>query len=224
MPLREIPGLEGTVLALTRLGDAGAGLALGTRAGVVKRVKPEQLSRDSWDIISLDDDDVVVGAVELATGDEELVFVTSDAQLLHFSASLVRPQGRAGGGVAGIKLAPGARAVSFGAVRDIDSAHVVTIAGSGDALPGTQNGAVKVSPMAIYPAKGRATGGVRCQRLLKGEDGLLLAWVGDGQPMACATSGSPVDLPEPTDRRDGSGVPAAQPILAVSGPAGFLAV
>lgn len=224
MPLREIPGLEGTVLALTRLGDSGAGLALGTRSGVVKRVKPEQLSRDSWDIISLDDGDVVVGAVELATGDEELVFVTSDAQLLHFSASLVRPQGRAGGGVAGIKLTPGARAVSFGAVRDIDSAHVVTIAGSGDALPGTQNGAVKVSPMAIYPAKGRATGGVRCQRLLKGEDGLLLAWVGDGQPMACATSGSPVDLPEPTDRRDGSGVPAAQPILAVSGPAGLLAI
>ncbi|VXB98334.1 DNA topoisomerase (ATP-hydrolyzing) subunit A [Aeromicrobium sp. 9AM] len=224
MPLREIPGLEGTVLALTRLDDSGAGLALGTRAGVVKRVKPEQLSRDSWDIISLDDGDVLVGAVELATGDEELVFVTSDAQLLHFSASVVRPQGRAGGGVAGIKLSPGARAVSFGAVRDIDSAYVVTIAGSGDALPGTQNGAVKVSPMAIYPAKGRATGGVRCQRLLKGEDGLLLAWVGDGQPMACATSGSPVDLPEPTDRRDGSGVPAAQPILAVSGPAGSLGV
>lgn len=224
MPLREIPGLEGKVLALTGLGDSGAGLALGTRAGVVKRVKPEQLSRDSWDIISLDEGDVLVGAVELATGDEELVFVTSDAQLLHFSASVVRPQGRAGGGVAGIKLAPGARAVSFGAVRDIDSAHVVTIAGSGDALPGTQNGAVKVSPMAIYPAKGRATGGVRCQRLLKGEDGLLLAWVGDGTPMACATSGSPVDLPEPTDRRDGSGVPAAQPILAVSGPAGSLAV
>lgn len=224
MPLREIPGLEGTVLALTRLGDSGAGLALGTRAGVVKRVKPEQLSRDSWDIISLDDGDVLVGAVELSSGDEELVFVTSDAQLLHFSASLVRPQGRAGGGVAGIKLTPGARAVSFGAVRDVDTSYVVTIAGSGDALPGTQNGAVKVSPMAIYPAKGRATGGVRCQRLLKGEDGLLLAWVGDGRPMACATSGSPVDLPDPTDRRDGSGVPAAQPILAVSGPAGSLAI
>jgi DNA gyrase subunit A len=42
--------------------------------------------------------------------------------------------------------------------------------------------------------------------------------------MACATSGSPVDLPAPTDRRDGSGVPAAQPILAVSGPAGSLAI
>ncbi len=212
VPLREIPGLE----------ESGAGLAVGTRAGIVKRVKPERLARDSWDLIALADGDVLVGAVELTTGNEELTFVTSDAQLLHFSASLVRPQGRTGGGVAGIKLAPGARAVFFGAVADRDSAQVVTIAGSADALPGTQNGAVKVSPMSIYPAKGRATGGVRCHRLLKGEDALLLAWVGDGTPIACATSGSPVDLPTLSDRRDGSGLPAPQPILAVSAPAGSL--
>ena len=80
----------------------------------------------------------------------------------------------------------------------------------------------KVSPLAIYPPKGRATGGVRCQRLLKGEDAVILAWVGDGTPLACATSGSPVDLPEPTDRRDGSGVAVSQPVLAVSSPAAQL--
>ena len=108
--------------------------------------------------------------------------------------------------------------MSFGAVADVDEAYVETVAGSSSALPGTQTGAVKVSPLSIYPPKGRATGGVRCQRLLKGEDGLLLAWVGDGQPMACATSGTAVDLPAPTDRRDGSGVPAAQPIAAIAGP------
>ena len=129
----------------------------------------------------------------------------------------MRPQGRSGGGVAGVKLGAGQSVVSFGAVADLDGAHVVTVAGSSSALPGTQTGAVKVSPLAIYPPKGRATGGVRCHRLLKGEDGLLLAWVGDGAPMACATSGTAVDLPEPTDRRDGSGVPAAQPIAAVAG-------
>jgi DNA gyrase subunit A len=112
--------------------------------------------------------------------------------------------------------------VSFAAVSDVATAHVVTVAGSADALPGTQTGAVKVSPLSIYPPKGRATGGVRCQRLLKGEDGLLLAWVGDGVPMACATSGTPVELPAVSDRRDGSGVPVAQPILAVAGPAATL--
>ena len=90
--------------------------------------------------------------------------------------------------------------------------------GSSSALPGTQTGSAKVSPLAIYPAKGRATGGVRCQRLLKGEDAVVLAWVGDGTPLACASSGSPVDLPDPTDRRDASGVPVSQPILAIASP------
>jgi len=219
VPLTELTDLGGaTALALVPLTDDGPGLVLGTRQGVVKRVKPEILSRDEWDLISLADGDVVVGAVALTTGSEELAFVTSDAQLLHFGADAVRPQGRGGGGIAGVKLSADARVVAFGAVRDVETAHVVTVAGSGDALPGTQNGAVKLSPLSIFPAKGRATGGVRCQRLLKGEDGLILAWVGDGIPMACATSGTPVELPEPDDRRDGSGTPAAQPILAVAGP------
>lgn len=218
VPLAEIAALDSPARALMTFDVEGPGIALGTRQGVVKRVKPDHLSREEWELISLADGDQVVGAAVLATGEEQLAFVTTDAQLLYFAASLVRPQGRAGGGVAGIKLAAGQSAVSFGAVRDVDDAYVVTVAGSADALPGTQTGAVKVSPLSIYPPKGRATGGVRCQRLLKGEDGLLLAWVGDGTPMACATSGSPVELPAVSDRRDGSGVPAAQPIAAVAGP------
>ena len=219
VPLRELLHLDDRPLTLMTFDDDGPGLALGTRAGVVKRVKPDHLSnRDEWDLMTLADGDEVVGAAPLLTGDEQLAFVTSDAQLLRFDASLVRPQGRSGGGVAGVKLADGAKVVAFGVVRDVDTAHVVSVAGSGDALPGTQTGSVKVSPLGIYPAKGRATGGVRCQRLLKGEDGLILAWVGDGSPIGCATSGSPVELPEPTERRDASGVPAAQPLLAVAGP------
>jgi DNA gyrase subunit A len=221
VPLSEITDLAGsTPLALISLTDDGPGLALGTRQGVVKRVKPDHLRGDEWDVISLADGDRVVGAAPLATGSEQLAFVTSDAQLLRFGADAVRPQGRGGGGVAGVKLSAGAAVVAFGAVTDVESATVVTVGGSGDALPGTENGSVKVSPLSIYPAKGRATGGVRCQRLLKGDTALILAWVGDGAPMACATSGSPIDLPEPDQRRDGSGVPASQPIAAVAGPPG----
>jgi DNA gyrase subunit A len=225
VPLRELLHLDEPPLTLMPLDDAadGPGIALGTKQGVVKRVKPDHLTnRDSWDLIGLAEGDEVVGAAVLDTGDEQLAFITSDAQLLRFDASVVRPQGRAGGGVAGIKLAAGASVIAFGAVRNVDDANIVTIAGSSSALPGTQNGSAKVSPLAIYPAKGRATGGVRCQRLLKGEDAVILAWVGDGTPLACATSGSPVDLPEPTDRRDGSGVTVSQPILAIAGPANEL--
>ena len=226
-PVSEFLSLEAgeRVLALAPLTDEGPGLALGTRLGVVKRVNPEVLSnKDAWEVIRLNDGDEVVGAVPLTTGDEALCFVTGDAQLLHFPASAVRPQGRSGGGMAGVRLAPNQRVVFFGAFTPGDDAVVVTASGSSSALPGTEAGAVKVTPWSEYPGKGRGTGGVRCHRFLKGEDTLVLAWAGNGPARAAAASGAPVELPEPIGRRDGSGVAGSQPILAVAGPvAGLLA-
>jgi DNA gyrase subunit A len=218
-PVGEFLSLEGErVLALTGFDPDSPGLALGTRHGVVKRVHPDHLSaRDDWEVISLKDGDEVVGAVELRTGEETLCFVTSDGQLLHFGAASVRPQGRSGGGIAGVKLATGARVVSFTAL-DPSDAVVVTVSGSSSALPGTEAGSVKVTPFSEYPPKGRATGGVRCHRFLKGEDELVLGWAGPAPALAAASSGAPVDLPEPVGRRDGSGTPGSQPILAVAGP------
>jgi DNA gyrase subunit A len=149
----------------------------------------------------------------------ELVFITNDAQLLHFPASAVRPQGRSGGGMAGIKLGIGASVIYFGAVSAAD-AVVVTVSGSSRALPGTDAGSVKVTGFEHHPAKGRATSGVRCHRFLKGEDSLLLAWAGQAPAVAAAASGSPVPLPDPDARRDGSGTPGTQPIAAIGSAAG----
>lgn len=207
-------------LALCTLTTEGPGIALGTRQGVVKRVNPEVLGKDDWEVIRLADGDEVVGAAELATGREVLCFITSDAQLLHFGADSVRPQGRSGGGIAGVRVTTGERVVWFGAL-DPDAAEgsvVVTVSGSSTALPGTEPGAVKVAPFAEYPPKGRATGGVRCHRFLKGEDALLFAWAGTAPARAAAASGSPVELPPATGKRDGSGLPASQPIVACAGP------
>jgi DNA gyrase subunit A len=204
-------------LGLTRLSPDSLGLALGTAAGVVKRVNAEVLNKDAWEVIRLEPGDRVVGAVELTSTAVELVFVSSDAQLLHFPASAVRPQGRSGGGMAGIKLAAKASAVFFGTVPSADGL-VVTVAGSSAALPGTDAGTVKVTPFSEYPGKGRATGGVRCHRFLRGEDALLLAWAGPAPALAAAASGAPVDLPPADGRRDGTGVPAGQPIAAVASP------
>ena len=219
-PVSEFLSLEAgeRVLALTSLETDSPGQALGTRQGVVKRVNPEVLgNRDAWEVIRLADGDEVVGAVELRTGDEELCFVTSDAQLLHFAAGGVRPQGRSGGGIAGVRLAPKQSVVFFGAF-DVDaSAVLVTSSGSSTALPGTEPGAVKVTPFSEYPAKGRGTGGVRCHRFLKGEDTLVFAWAGPGPARAAASSGAAVDLPPANGRRDGSGLPGSQPLVAVAG-------
>jgi DNA gyrase subunit A len=221
-PVGEFLTLEAgeRVLALTTFDADSPGLALGTAQGVVKRVNPEHLAhRDEWEVIALKEGDSVVGAVQLTSGEETLCFITDDAQLLHFGAANVRPQGRGGGGIAGIKLAAGARAVWFGALATTsEDAVVVTIAGSSSALPGTEAGSVKVTPFAEYPGKGRATGGVRCHRFLRGEDTLVFAWAGRAPALAAAASGAPVDLPEAQGRRDGSGTPGSQPVTACAPP------
>jgi DNA gyrase subunit A len=95
---------------------------------------------------------------------------------------------------------------------------VVTASGSSTALPGTEPGALKVTPFSEYPGKGRATGGVRCHRFLKGEDALVVAWAGTAPARAAAASGAPVELPPATGKRDGSGTPGSQPIAAIAGP------
>jgi DNA gyrase subunit A len=109
--------------------------------------------------------------------------------------------------------------VSFTAVDPGAENFVVTVAGSSASLPGTEPGSVKVTSYAEYPAKGRATGGVRCHRFLKGEDALVLAWAGPTPARAASGSGVAVDLPPATGKRDGSGTPGSTPIAAVAGPA-----
>ncbi len=205
-------------LALCSLKGPGKehGLALGTAQGVVKRVNPDYPTKDVFEVIGLKDGDTVVGAVELASGDEQLTFVSSDGNLLTYAASLVRPQGRAGGGMAGMKLSPQARVIGFSAVEPSADNVVVTLSGASGALPGTESGSVKVTEFFEYPSKGRATAGVRCHRFLRGEDSLLLGWVGAAPAQAASANGVPVDLPPALGKRDGSGIASATPIAAVA--------
>ncbi|AEG44540.1 DNA topoisomerase (ATP-hydrolyzing) subunit A [Isoptericola variabilis] len=220
VPVSELVALRSgeQALAVVSLAADAPTLALGTAGGVVKRVVAGDApsNKDEWDVIALKDGDVVVGAAPVADEDE-LVFVSSDASLLHFAATAVRPQGRAAGGMAGIRLGAGQRATFFGAVRAAtrDLYQVVTVAGASDALPGTGGGSVKVTPYELYPGKGRGTGGVRAHRFLKGEDSLVLAWVGEGPARAVGTGGQPVELPAPVERRDGSGTPLPGPLAAI---------
>jgi DNA gyrase subunit A len=46
----------------------------------------------------------------------------------------------------------------------------------------------------------------------------VFAWAGRGPARAAASSGAAVPLPDPVDRRDGSGTAGSQPIVACSGP------
>ncbi|MFF7729165.1 DNA topoisomerase (ATP-hydrolyzing) subunit A [Streptomyces sp. NPDC008001] len=220
-PVSEFLSLDDgeTVVCLTTLDESSPGLAIGTEQGVVKRVVPDYpANKDELEVISLKDGDRIVGAAELRTGEEDLVFITDDAQLLRYQASQVRPQGRAAGGMAGVKLSSGAKVISFTAIDPAADAVVFTQAGARGGLIGATDGTAKLTPFDQYPRKGRATGGVRCQRFLKGEDCLVLAWAGAAPARAAGANGVPVELPEPDPRRDGSGTPLAKPVKAVAGP------
>ncbi|NQU38141.1 MAG: DNA topoisomerase IV subunit A, partial [Actinobacteria bacterium] len=193
--------------------------ALATAQGVVKRLNQEDPGgKDIWDVIALKPGDRVIAATT-CRDDDELVFISSDAQLLRIPASAVRAQGRSAGGMAGMRLAADAQVVFFGAVAGNDSsAVVVTVAGGLGQLAGTSASSVKVSAFDQFPSKGRATGGVRCQRLVKGEDALVLAWAGSAPPRAESPSGKPVELPSEVRARDASGDRVTKPIGSLGGP------
>ncbi|MEO7123657.1 MAG: DNA gyrase C-terminal beta-propeller domain-containing protein, partial [Lacisediminihabitans sp.] len=173
---------------------------------VVKRVSPGFPSKPSFDVISLKTGDEVIGVTQSAD-DQEFVFISSDARLLRFAASTVRPQGASASGMAGINLSAGATAIFFGAVDASTEAVVATISSSSATIEGTDPGRVKVSHFSEFPAKGRATGGVRAHAFLKGEDILTIAWAGPAPAVASGPDGAARQLPDAGAKRDASGTP-----------------
>jgi DNA gyrase subunit A len=188
-------------------------IAVGTANGVIKRIDVSSFpAKSEFSVINLDDVDRVVGVSEV-NEDDDAVFVTAGTQVLHFPISTVRPQGVGASGVAGINLSDGDKVIHF-TVTPVDSSTVVTVTAAESTLTGADPGRAKLTPLADFPAKGRATGGVRGHGLLKGEIGLSLAWVGP-DPRACATDGSAKALPSETGKRDGTGTPLSDAVTVV---------
>ncbi|NDK30523.1 DNA gyrase/topoisomerase IV subunit A [Nesterenkonia haasae] len=197
-------------------------IALATDTGRVKRVTPDYpLNRDQWEIITLKEKDQVIGVAVATEDNDQLVFISRSAQLLRYDASNVRPQGRTGTGVAGIKLAADDSLISFGVIpasaTDSPAAAVVVTCSSGaETLDGLGGASVKVTDLDEFPAKGRATGGVRAHRFLRGEDHLTLGAAVLAPALAADRRGAARTLPAELIRRDGSGVPVDQPVEAVA--------
>lgn len=206
-------------------------LAIGTKNGIVKRWNFESpTTMDSWSIIDLKDNDSVINAA-LANDEDRLVLISSDSSLLTFDAKQVRPQGRNSAGMAGIRLNEGCTVSAFAVVAKNDvewnyeegenglfsasGSVVFTLAGDSDALAGTENGAAKITPLEMYPTKGRGTGGVRSQRFLKGQNTILAAYVGNYPLYATTQRGANVELPKPDMRRDASGTELVSPIAHI---------
>jgi len=124
---------------------------LATAQGKVKRVSLEEFAavRPSGLIaMSLEDGDQL-GWARLTGDKDEILLVTERGQALRFGAINVRPMGRAASGVQGIHLGKEDRVTSMEIVEE-----------GGTLLILTEHGYGKQTPLAQYPKKGRATGGV----------------------------------------------------------------
>jgi DNA gyrase subunit A len=190
---------------------------LATAMGTVKRVVHDvPTTAGDWNIIRLDQGDYVVGATQVANDKGQVVLITDDAQLLRFEFSTLRAAGRPAGGVAGIKCSGNAKVI-FGAVIATEGDLLVgTVAGDSETLPGTAAHSMKITPLSEFPAKGRATGGVRCHKFLSGEDTLVTAVAGPAPLHACTGTGGAVELPTKQGKRDGSGSPVSKPVVALA--------
>jgi DNA gyrase subunit A len=188
-------------------------IAIGTKFGVVKRLSSDFPEKTEFEVISLKSGDAIVGA-EISTEKDQLIFVTDDAQLLRFEAKLVRPQGRGAAGMAGIKLGEGAKAIYFTSIKPTKDTQVLTAAGNSDSLGAMDPGSAKITELSEFPAKGRATGGVRAHKFIRDENHLYFAFVGNSPILGSASSGKPLETPEYLGKRDASGTPLSAPIVS----------
>lgn len=202
------------VVGLVRIADDAPMIAMATRNGFVKRFKMSDAHKKSgMEICGFKGDDEVVAVTTLVKNDPDvghLVLVTSAGQLLKFPTASVRPQGRTGAGVAGIRLSEGARVVALGAVGIDEPADVVVV---------TDAKHVKHTPLSDYPEKGRGGAGVRCVKMLRTDTEVVAAAVA---PLSDVTGVGPgggmVKLPADAAKRDASGVPGDSVTLAWARP------
>jgi DNA gyrase subunit A len=156
IPLVNVLALEAgeSITAIVAVPDFKAAeyCMMATRNGRAKRVELSEFGavRHAGMIaITLGEGDEL-GWVRLTNGNNDVILVTEMGQALRFSEIEVRSMGRTAAGVTGIRLRKGDLVASMEVVEE-----------GGDLLVVTVNGYGKRTPLANYPAKSRATRGVK---------------------------------------------------------------
>jgi DNA gyrase subunit A len=156
-----------TVIYLKDYED-GTFLFFATKKGMVKKTAlPEYDSpRTGLTAINLRPGDELIDVL-LTDGKDEIVLVSRKGQAIRFKESLVRPMGRATGGVIGMRLAEGDEVIAVGSASSGEEMISVTRQGYG-----------KRTPLREYPTKGRGGKGVIGHSLTRKTGMLAGAFVG----------------------------------------------
>jgi DNA gyrase subunit A len=130
---------------------------MATAQGTVKKTALTEFSRPRPSgiiAVGLDEGDYLIGAA-LTDGKYDVMLFSSEGKAVRFEEGEVRPMGRQAGGVRGMKLGEGGRAVCMLVAKvdeNADSAKSV--------LTATENGFGKRTAIAEYPRHGRGGQGV----------------------------------------------------------------
>jgi DNA gyrase subunit A len=146
----------------------GRYLLFATKNGIVKKTAlPEYDSpRTGLAAVNLRGDDELID-VKLTDGTDEVFLVSRGGQAIRFKEPLVRPMGRATGGVIGMRLA------------EKDEVLALCLASEGEEMISvTNNGYGKRSPLKDYPVKGRGGKGVIGHQLTAKTGRLAGAFIG----------------------------------------------
>ncbi len=130
--------------------EEGTYLFFATTHGMVKKTAlPEYDSpRTGLTAINLRPKDELIDVL-LTDGKDEIILVSRKGQAIRFKESLVRPMGRATGGVIGMRLVEGDEVIAVGSASAGEEVISVTRQGYG-----------KRTPLKEYPTKGRGGKGV----------------------------------------------------------------
>lgn len=146
------------------------GIAIGTKKGVVKVVKPVFPNKDEFPVILLDAGDEVLEARWMGSSitGSYFYFVSKSSNILLFDASSIRASGAVAGGVKGFSLKDkDDRAIAFGWAKTPKNSVVIS----------TTSRSIKVTDLSEVSPKGRGGMGVALQALDKTEAGLVNAYV-----------------------------------------------
>ncbi len=114
------PGENVTAVFPVRRFDTEEYLVMVTRLGVIKKTRLgefENVRRNGLIAIGLDEGDDLL-AVDLSSGDRDILLATHDGMAVHFNETDVRPMGRPARGVKAMTLAAGDEIVAMDVVED----------------------------------------------------------------------------------------------------------
>ncbi len=114
------PGENVSAVFPVRRFDTDEYLVMVTRLGVIKKTRLsefENVRRNGLIAIGLDEGDDLL-AVDLSSGDRDILLATHDGMAVHFNETDVRPMGRPARGVKAMTLAPGDEIVAMDVVEE----------------------------------------------------------------------------------------------------------